>query len=495
MKKFLAVALAALIATLGLSGCSGSSKSGSLEETGSVGGISSTGEMLPGEENPKTGISEAPGWTKTAVLYEVNIRQYTAEGTFKAFETHLDELWDMGVNTLWFMPIHPISATNRIGSLGSYYSVDDYRGINPEFGSEEDFRNLVNAAHQKGFHVMLDWVANHTGWDNAWIKEHPDWYTQENGEIIPPKGTGWNDVADLNYDNPEMRAEMISCMEYWVREFDIDGFRCDYAPGVPKDFWEEARTELDTIKDLYFIEEDLGWVNEGLLDYAFDTNYSSKVYETLVAISHDSKSADKLKLYLPKDKNNTFPMNYLDNHDVNSYDRTIAEAFGAEKLPEMYSLIFTLPGIPMIYSGAEIGNDKPLAFMDKDCIDWDGGIGDYRELIGYLSGLKKEHCALHAGAEGGDFELLDTGNKNIFAFARTADGERIVCVYNLSKRAQEDVDISGIFSGGGRILIKGSGGEYETAGDNEKSGEYEVDAGFPDGTYSFEPWEFFVVLY
>ncbi len=427
------------------------------------------------------GLSHAPEWTKNAVLYEVNIRQYTAEGTFKAFEPYLDGLKEMGINTLWFMPVHPISKTNRVGSLGSYYSVDDYRAVNPEFGTEEDFKELIDLAHEKGFHVILDWVANHTGWDNPWIKEHPDWYTQEDGKIISPKGMGWNDVADLNYDNPEMRAEMISCMEYWVKEYDIDGFRCDYAPGVPADFWEEARKKLDKVKDLYFIEEDLGWVNEGLLDYAFDTNYSSKVYDALVAISHDSKSADKLKLYIPKMPETTFPMNYLDNHDVNSYDRTIADAFGTEKLPEMYALIFTLPGLPMIYSGDEIGNDKALAFMNKDRIDWNGGIGDYRGLISYLSRMKNEHEALYSGSYGGSFETADTGNKNILAFTRQTQKEKVTCIYNLSKRVQEDVDISALISGG-EVLIRGAGGEYEEGGE------------LPGSFHTFEPWEFYVIV-
>ena len=425
--------------------------------------------------------ADAPEWTKDAVIYEVNVRQYTKEGTFKAFEPYLEGLRDMGINTLWFMPIHPISKTNRAGSLGSYYSVDDYRGVNPEFGTKEDFKELVDKAHEMGFKVMLDWVANHTGWDNAWITEHPDWYTQENGKIISPKGMGWNDVADLNYDNADMRAEMISCMKYWVKEFDIDGFRCDYAPGVPVDFWEEARAELVKTKDLYFVAEDLGWVNEKLLDNAFDTNYSSKVYETLVAISHDSKSADKLNLYLPKMPEGTFPMNYLDNHDVNSYDRTIAEAFGEEKLPEMYSLIYTLPGMPMIYSGAEIGNDKYLAFMDKDYIDWNGGIGDYRGLITYLSDVKKTHTSLYAGTYGGSFETADLGNKNMFAFTRENESEKIICIYNLSKRAQENIDISSLYSGSGEVIIKGTGGNYEFGGT------------LSDSEYSFEPWEFFVI--
>lgn len=161
-------------------------------------------------------------WEKDAVIYEVNVRQYTPEGTFAAFSDRLQTLKDMGINTLWFMPIHPISLTKRSGRLGSYYSVTDYRAVNSEFGTAEDFHALVEKAHSMGFHVMLDWVANHTGWDCSWIKDHPDWYTQdETGRIISPAGMGWPDVADLYYDNMEMQAEMIACMKYWVEEYDM----------------------------------------------------------------------------------------------------------------------------------------------------------------------------------------------------------------------------------------------------------------------------------
>ena len=166
-------------------------------------------------------------WTKDAVIYEVNIRQYTQEGTFDAFSEHLQEIKDMGINTLWFMPIHPISETNRSGKLGSYYSITDYREVNPEFGTKEDFKELVDQAHQMGFHVMMDWVANHTGWDCTWIEEHPDWYTQDQeGNVISPEGMGWPDVADLNYDNKDMRKEMIASMKYWVKEYEIGRASC-----------------------------------------------------------------------------------------------------------------------------------------------------------------------------------------------------------------------------------------------------------------------------
>lgn len=434
-----------------------------------------------GNQAPDPTQSSAPDWVKTAVIYEVNLRQYTASGSINDFAGHLDTLKDMGINTLWFMPIHPISVTNRSGRLGSYYSVSDYRDVNPEFGTKEDFKALVDKAHEMGFHVILDWVANHTGWDNAWITEHPDWYTQKDGEIISPEGMGWPDVADLNYDNAEMRKEMISCMKYWVKEFDVDGFRCDYAPGVPADFWEQARTELDKVKDIYMLEEDLGNLAASNLNYAFDSNYASKVYETLIAVGKDNKTADKIKLYIPSMDNNTFPMYYLDNHDVNSYDRTISEAFSEEVLPSMYSLIFTLPGVPMIYSSDEIAYDKAIAFMEKDTINWDRTGKDYRGLIGSLAAIKTQHPALASDNTGEGFEVLDAGNKNIFAFRRVTEGDEIICIFNLSKREQADINLENVLPGGGEVLFSGSSTEYAEGGT------------LPDKVHSFEPWEFYII--
>ncbi len=433
------------------------------------------------DTNTESAVSDAPDFMKTAVLYEVNLRQYTESGTINEFSEHLETLKDMGINTLWFMPIHPISVTNRSGKLGSYYSVSDYRDVNPEFGTREDFKALVDKAHDMGFHVILDWVANHTGWDNAWITEQPDWYTQKDGKIISPENMGWPDVADLNYDNEDMRKEMIECMKYWVTEFDVDGFRCDYAPGVPVDFWEEARAELDKVKDIYMIEEDLGGVAEANLNYAFDSNYATKVYETLMAVAKDGKTADKIKLYLPSMKNNTFPMYYLDNHDVNSYDRTIAEAFSEDVIPSMYSLIFTLPGVPMIYSGDEIAYDKAIAFMEKDTIDWDRTGKDYRKLIADLSQLKSEHPALYSDNTGDGFEIIKTDNKNIFAYRRIADGDEIICIFNLSKREQSDIDLTGVLSGDEELIYSGDASGYGTEGS------------IPEDIHTFSPWEFYII--
>ncbi len=423
----------------------------------------------------------APDWARDAVLYEVNVRQYTEEGTFAAFGEHLEELKEMGINTLWLMPIFPISEQNRIGSLGSYYSVKDYRDVNPEFGDLADFGALVEQAHGMGFHVILDWVANHTGWDHAWITEHPDWYTQENGKITEPAGTGWSDVADLNYDNPEMRAEMIRCMRFWVETYGVDGFRCDYAVGVPADFWVEARAQLEQTKPLFFLEEDLAGQSDVLLEQAFDSNYAGKFYETLVPVAKDGKTADKLKLYLQKMPEGDFPMFYLDNHDVNSYDRTIAQAFGPEQLPALYTFIYTMPGMPMIYSGDEIGYDKAISFFDRDPIDWTAGNGDYRALLKALGEMKSAHPALRAGSGDAAVEYLDTGKKSIFAFRRKSEQETLLCIFLLGTRPLEDVDLGGILPEGGEVIFSGIGETWEAGGE------------MPDPVSTWELWQYVIV--
>lgn len=364
-----------------------------------------TGQPIESQEMPAETVSAEPRqmveWSADAVIYEVNIRQYTQEGTFAAFSEHLQTLKDMGINTLWLMPIHPISETNRVGTLGSYYSISDYREVNPEFGTKDDFRDFMKKAHEMGFKVMLDWVANHTGWDCAWIQEHPDWYTKDaNGNITDPPGMGWKDVADLNYDNMEMRREMIACMKYWVEEFDIDGFRCDHANGVPVDFWEDARRELEAVKPLLMLAEDNTVIS--LLEYAFDFNYNWALYDALVAVAQDRKSPSVVKYYIPENHpEGTYTLNFLDNHDKNSYEYTITGAFGADSLPAMFTLLYTIPGTPLIYTGDEIGLDHNIAFMEKDPVDWESSDVSYRELLAELAAIRIDNPALHSGNFGG----------------------------------------------------------------------------------------------
>ena len=427
-----------------------------------------------------------PEWTKDAIVYEVNIRQYTKEGTFNAFAEHLPELKEMGVNVLWLMPTYPISVTKRSGELGSYYSITDYRGVNPEFGTEEDFAALIKKAHEMGFHVMMDWVANHTGWDSAWITEHPDWYTQdENGNIISPENMGWPDVADLNFDNQEMRTEMIECMKYWVEEYDIDGFRCDYATGVPRDFWEQARDELDKVKDLYMLAED-NRVKE-LLNKAFDMNYNWDLYDTAIQVAKDNKQANTLKIYIPNNyPDGTYTLNFLDNHDKNSYERTIMGAFGPDALPAMFSFVYTIPGAPLVYSGDEIGLDHAIAFMSRDPIDWESSGYDYRPLLTDLAAIRSDNPALYCGNYGGEINYYDLGNKSVLAFYREKDGNKVECIFNLSKREQT-VDVSEIVQGNETCLLHGLGS------DNIETEDVSVADRGLGGEITIAPWEFWVI--
>lgn len=433
----------------------------------------------------QTGVRLVPEWTKDAVIYEVNIRQYTQEGTFLAFAEHLQELKDMGINTLWFMPIYPISETNRSGELGSYYSITDYCDVNPEFGTKEDFQKLVTQAHDMGFHVMLDWVANHTGWDSSWITEHPDWYTQDDeGNIISPAGMGWPDVADLNYENQDMRAEMIASMKYWVENYDIDGYRCDYATGVPTDFWGTARTELEQLKPFYMLAEDN--LNPGLLNQAFDMNYNWDLYDALLAVAKDAKSPRYLKYYIAPDlPNDAYTLNFLDNHDKNSYENTIMSAFGEEEIPIMFSFIYTIPGVPLVYTGDEIGLDHNLAFMERDPVDWENATHSYRDLLSRLGELRSGNPALYTGNYGGEIQYYNMDNDNIIAFYREKDGNQVKCIFNLSKREQT-TDLSEVVEGTEHVLMHGAGASYSLE-------EYEVTEAGLSGDVTMQPWEFWIM--
>lgn len=455
--------------------------SNNVPESEQTGEDMTEGEMVKEEE-----VRYQAEWTKDAVIYEVNVRQYTQEGTFNAFAEHLQTLKDMGITTLWFMPIHPISETNRAGTLGSYYSITDYRAVNPEFGTAEDFKALVDKAHDMGFKVMLDWVANHTGWDCAWIDEHPEWYTQDDsGNIISPENMGWPDVADLNYDNMELQAEMIECMKYWVQEYDIDGFRCDYATGVPQEFWEDARTALEEIKPVYMLAEDE--LKESLLDKAFDFNYNLNLYDAMCAVAKDSKRANVLKLYIPTDfPDGTYTLNFMDNHDKNSYERTIMEAFGEESMAAMFSFLYTIPGVPLIYTGDEIGLDHAIAFMEKDTINWESSEYDYRPLLAELSNIKSTNPALYNGNYGGQINYYDFDNKNIMSFYREKEGNTVKCIFNLSKREQT-IDVSSVVDGTETVLLHGAGATEIDMEDHSVSEER------LNGEVTMQPWEFWIL--
>jgi glycosidase len=383
-------------------------------------------------ETTNTQIANIPEWSKNAVMYEVNVRQYTPEGTFKAFENHLPRLKEMGVDILWFMPIYPISEKNRKGSLGSYYSIRDYKAVNPEFGTIDDFKALVSKAHEMGFKVMLDWVGNHSGWDNQWIVDHKDWYTQDsNGNVVPPN-PDWNDVADLNYDNKELRNEMLDAMKFWIKDIQVDGYRCDYAGGVPTDFWENARVSLDSIKPIFMLAENQDQMD--LLNKAFNINYGWSFHHLMNEVAKGKKTALDIDSSLVKTEKNykagTYSLQFLTNHDENSNNGTEFERLG-EAVKTMAVLSFTVPGMPLIYTGQEIGMKKRLLFFEKDQVEWSNL--EMQHFYQKLIRLKKDNVALWNGSAGGEIKLIETSiPEKILAFTREKENNQVVAVFNLS---------------------------------------------------------------
>ncbi len=382
-------------------------------------------------------VAQFPDWSKKAVLYEVNIRQYTPEGTFKAFETHLPRLKELGVDILWIMPIHPISLKNRKGSLGSYYAVKDYKAVNPEFGTMDDFKSLVNKAHEMGLKVIIDWVPNHTGWDNQWIFDHKDWYTQDSvGNVIPPN-PDWSDIADLNFDSKPMRRAMIDAMNFWVKETDIDGFRCDVAWGVPQDFWDQARASIDSIKPVYMLAEDED--HPEFLKYTFESNYAWKLHHILNEVAKGKKTAADIKTYFDESKGKyapgSFPMQFITNHDENSWQGTEYERMG-EAVKTLSVLTFTIEGIPLLYSGQEAGLNKRLLFFEKDTINWSNL--EMQKFFQSLTSLKHDNSALWNGTAGGSMVFVETSvPQNVLAFTREKDGNQVLAVFNLSANPVE----------------------------------------------------------
>lgn len=384
--------------------------------------------------------STAPWW-KNANIYEVNIRQYTPEGTFSAFRKHLPRLKEMGVDILWFMPVHPISETNRKGGLGSYYAISDYRGINPAFGTLVEFKDIIEEAQGMGMKVVMDWVANHTGYDHIWTKENPDFYNRDaEGNILVPADnegnlTDWTDVADLNYDNPEMRKRMLEDMKFWVREAGIDGFRCDVAFFTPDDFWPVVKEELDAIKPVFMLAESEHPPHRNT--EAFHATYAWSFFHLLNDIAKGDKGPKDIMLWNEKNKENFkkgFQMSFITNHDENSWNGTVKERMG-QAADAMAVLAFTISGMPLIYSGQEAGLDKRLEFFEKDSIDW----SDKSKVSFYttLLDLKHRNPALWNGEYGGDFSRVTTNNDDeVFAYLRKKDEKEVLVILNLSKKRQ-----------------------------------------------------------
>jgi glycosidase len=417
-----------------------------------------------------------PNWAKNASIYEVNIRQYTPQGTFKAFEKSLPRLKEMGVDILWIMPIYPIGELNRKGSLGSYYAAKDYQKVNPEFGTLDDFKELVAKAHSMGFKVILDWVARHSAPDNYLTKQHPEWYMHDSvtGKIIPPV-PDWSDVAGFNYDNKALWNYQIESMKFWLKKADVDGFRCDVAMMVPLDFWKQVRIQLDSVKKVFMLAEAEG---PEFNRNGFDMTYGWELLNLMNSTAKGEKHAADFEIYFKKSDSlynkNDYHMYFTSNHDENSWNGSEYERMdGAVKCFDV--MCFTLPGMPLVYSGQESAISNRLKFFDKDSIAWK----DYplQSFYKTLLALKKNAPELWNGNAGGDLQVLKTGNKDVLAFARNKDGKQIVIVLNLSKNEQK-INISS-------NLLKG---EYKNA--------FSSTSAALNGLYnsSLKPWAYCILV-
>ncbi|MGB1019926.1 MAG: alpha-amylase family glycosyl hydrolase [Flavobacteriaceae bacterium] len=390
------------------------------------------------------------------VLYQTNIRQYSNEGTFNAFAADLPKLKKMGVKLLWLMPINPISTTRSKGPLGSYYAVSDYTKVNPEFGTLDDFKALVKKAHHLGIYVLIDWVPGHTGWDHHWIKEHDDFYVKNRrGEIIDPvnyqtgQSYGWTDVADLNYNNMEMREAMRQAMLYWVKECNIDGFRIDQAYAVPVPFYEKTFAALNAIKPVFILAETDIYHPGGLpLVEKFDATYDWPGHHLSKEIAQGKKPLwewdrhfrNLLRRYGTKN----IVVHFVTNHDENSWNGTVKESYG-EAGAAFMALNFTVPGMPLIYSGQEYDLDKRLLFFEKD--SFPKVAGETMKLLQQLGQLKNNHPALAAGENAGSFTRLKSSRDNqVFAFQREKAGDTVMVIANLSKNyAQFTMPVNGSY--------------------------------------------------
>lgn len=379
-----------------------------------------------------------PAWSKDAVIYELNTRQFTPEGTFRAAEAHLPRLKKLGVDILWLMPIHPIGEKNRKGTLGSPYSVRDYRAVNPELGTLDDLKHFVDAAHAQGMRVILDWVANHTAWDNALVAEHPEWYARDwKGDFQPTPWWDWSDIIDLDYAQPGLRKYMTEAMAYWVREAGIDGYRCDVAGFVPVDFWDHVRRELEAIRPggIFMLAE---WEARDLHARAFDMTYAWSWNEAMHAIAKGEKDVSALFVYYSWNES-AFPpgamrMTFTSNHDKNSWEGTDREQFGAALEPAIV-LSVVGEGMPLLYSGQEAGNPKRLQFFERDPIEWKPHpVGD---LYAKLFALKKRTSALWNGAWGATMvHVPNSAPKEVLSFVRRDANGRVFAVLNLSPKPQ-----------------------------------------------------------
>ena len=403
-------------------------------------------------------------WGNGTNIYEVNIRQYTHEGTLKAFIEHIPRLHSMGIDILWLMPITPISMEKRQGTFGSYYAAASYTIIDPSYGTADDFRELIKTAHYYEMKVIIDWVANHTGYDHVWTKEYPEWYRKDEAGNFTEL-YGWIDVIDLNYEVPELRRGMISAMKHWVEMFDIDGFRCDMARTVPIDFWIEARAECDELKPLFWLAEC------EIIEYheAFDLTYGWEAMRALDKYMKGELLLDDIKKILVQYAN--YPIGsrkllFTSNHDENTYHGTEYEKYGVAARA-MAAFTCTWPGIPLIYSGQEKPNYKRLEFFEKDFINWSGDV-ELHDFYKTLLTLRKKNKALQESAS---VLMFKTTHTDVLAYLCRRQKDKVLVLLNLgNEKATFSIDHPAL-AGSYHDLFKG------TQVDFKRSEQFSFDAG------------------
>lgn len=388
-----------------------------------------------------------PVWSKNSVIYELNVRQFTPDGTFNAAQQHLERLKGLGVGIIWVMPIFPIGKDRRKGSLGSYYSIADFRGVNEEFGNFADFVEFVEAAHNQGIKVIMDWVTNHTARDAKWVTEHPNWYVWEGEEIATP--FDWSDTAKLDYDNFDMRKEMCESMKYWLLKAGVDGFRMDMAMLVPLDFWQVTIKELESVKsDIFMLAEAQG---SEFHRVGFDATYSWDMHHLFNSIARQEAGVDQLCDLLKRESidypSDAIRMQFTSNHDENSWNGTEFERLGGA-VDTFAALSYVINGMPLIYSGQEVKLQRRLEFFDKDCIDW----SDYKSnnLYNYLGNLKQNE-ALACDKDGADVVRMDSDERwRVFAVKRKVGDRVVIGLFNLSGHEAwfkvYDDDFNGVFN-------------------------------------------------
>jgi len=423
-----------------------------------------------------TSGSASDAWRDNAVIYELNVRQFTPAGTFAAAEERLPALRDLGVDIVWLMPVHPIGVEGRKGTLGSYYAIRDYRAINPEFGTMADFERFLDRAHELGLRVILDYVANHTSPDHAWVTEMPsEWYVRDSTGV-PVVQYDWTDIAKLNYATPAVREAMFDVLKFWTDK-GVDGFRCDAAKEMPDDFWTDAFVRLRAVRpDLFLLAE-----AEGPQFHAdgFDATYAWELHHLLNAIARGDKSAADLRAYLQADSErypaSAHRMMFTSNHDENSWAGTEFERMG-DAAATMAALTYVLPqSLPLIYTGQEIGYDHRFAFFEKDPVQaWEPN--QWTAFYTKLNALRHDNPALASGAAGGEMAYMGGAVSDLMAFTRTAGDNKVVCLFNLSARQQPVIPTVEV------------GGEYTDAMTGAKR------TIVPGEEFALGPWEYLILV-